>query len=493
MKLCDLDLIGAQFLVVDANFVPSAKDGILVASKPGKYLVQVKGMEFSSDKRVSRLRAVLKGESPSIGRQAGKTWTDTALTGIVDYESFSKAWGDDDDASYDMLQDKLESAENFGVVKFDKVAKAVMPFVASGFGDGSFPVFELVANGQVVGFEVEFISSEAKYPFEPTPPAGAQDEDKGIFAERLQKVALEGDHTAANSLGLMHAQGDQIPQNFARARGWYRYAVKIGSTNAAYRLGCLYVSGKGGSRDYAKARRFFEIAVNVGHADALNELGILFLNGHGVDQNHEESNEFFKTAADKGSARAQFNLGIAHEHGRGCAKNLEQAAEWYNSAAKQGLPGALCNLGHCYLHGKGVALDLAKAVALFSKAADAGHVIATINLGYCYSEGKGVAQDSKKAVKLYQKVQAKHPMAVNNLAEHYERGTGIKNNLKMAVQLFAQAAEAGSALAQYNLGRLYENNIGVQKDLVEARRCYELAAKQENQDAIDALKRLNAM
>lgn len=492
INLCELDLTGTKFLVVDANFVPSAKDGIMISSTPGKYQVQIKGIDFSGDRRVSRLKAFLKSESPTIGNQVGETWTDTALTGIVDFESFSKVWGDDDDASYDKLQDKLESAENFGVIKFDKAANVLMPFVSSGFGDGSFPVFELVSDGQVVGLEVEFISAETKYPFELKPKGDEQVKAENALALRLKESALNGDRIDANSLGLMYAQGDQVSQNFARARGWYRYATKLGSTSAAFRLGSLYFSGRGGSKDYLKSKRFYEIAANAGHADALNELGCLFLNGQGVGQNNEKANEFFKLAADKGSARAQFNLGIAYEQGRGCEKNLELAAKWYEASAKQGFAGALCNWGHCHLYGKGVPQDFAKAFDCFSKSAERGHVIGTINLGYCYSEGKGVAQDSKKAVKLYQKVQDKHPMAVNNLAEHCERGTGIRKNLKMAVQLFGQAAEAGLALAQYNLGRFYENKIGVQKDLVEARRWYELAAKQENQNAIDALKRLNA-
>ena len=490
MNLCELDLIGAQFLVVDANFVPSAKDGILISSKPGKYQVQIKGIDFSGDRRVSRLKVFLQNESPTLGKQAGETWTDTAQTGIVDYESFSKAWGDDDDASYKKLQDKLESAENFGVVKFDKSANAVMPFVSSGFGDGSFPVLELVTNGQVVGVEVEFISAEMEYPFEPRPNVDAPEKEENALAWRLQQAALRGDHTAANSLGLMYAQGDQVPQNFSRARGWYRYATKIGSTNAAYRLGSLYFSGKGGAKEYAKAKRFFEIAAHAGHTDALNDLGCLFLNGQGIPQDRLKANEYFKLAAGKGSAKAQFNLGVAYEYGRGCEKNLELAAKWYEASAIQGFAGALCNFGHCYLQGRGVPQDFAKAFDYFSQAADRGHVIGTINLGYCYSEGKGVPQDSQQAVKLYQKVQDKHPMAINNLAEHYERGTGITKNLKMAVKLFAQAADAGLPLAQYNSGRLYENGIGVKKDLVKATEFYQLAAKQGNDDAVKAMARL---
>ncbi len=39
-------------------------------------------------------------------------------------------------------------------------------YTPSGFGDGTFTVFELRAAGELVGLEVEFIAPETPYPFE---------------------------------------------------------------------------------------------------------------------------------------------------------------------------------------------------------------------------------------------------------------------------------------------------------------------------------------
>ncbi len=48
----------------------------------------------------------------------------------------------------------------------------------------------------------------------------------------------------------------------------------------------------------------------------------------------------------------------------------------------------------------------------------------------------------------------------------------------------------GVVAAGYELGALYEQSLGVEKDLDKAIELYQEAAEYENQDAIDALERL---
>ena len=53
-----------------------------------------------------------------------------------------------------------------------------------------------------------------------------------------------------------------------------------------------------------------------------------------------------------------------------------------------------------------------------------------------------------------------------------------------------RAADQAHAGAQGNLGQAYETGEGVSKDLTEARRWYQKAADQGDEDAKEALKRL---
>lgn len=52
------------------------------------------------------------------------------------------------------------------------------------------------------------------------------------------------------------------------------------------------------------------------------------------------------------------------------------------------------------------------------------------------------------------------------------------------------AAEQGDAEAEYNLGFMYENGDGVDVNLDEACRWYKMAANQGDEDAAEALKRI---
>jgi len=58
------------------------------------------------------------------------------------------------------------------------------------------------------------------------------------------------------------------------------------------------------------------------------------------------------------------------------------------------------------------------------------------------------------------------------------------------VQWYRKAALQNNAMAQYNLGHMYELGNGVPMNLEEALRWYQLAARQGNENARMAARRL---
>ena len=68
--------------------------------------------------------------------------------------------------------------------------------------------------------------------------------------------------------------------------------------------------------------------------------------------------------------------------------------------------------------------------------------------------------------------------------EAYKRG-----DYRVSFQEWKPLAEAGNAAAQYNLGILYENGLGVAKDAVKAYRWYQKAAPQDYGPAARAVAR----
>ena len=60
----------------------------------------------------------------------------------------------------------------------------------------------------------------------------------------------------------------------------------------------------------------------------------------------------------------------------------------------------------------------------------------------------------------------------------YHDGVGVDKNLAEAIKLYQMAAEQGSADAQNTIGSMYEHGEGVNKDFAEAAKWYRLAADQ---------------
>ena len=61
-----------------------------------------------------------------------------------------------------------------------------------------------------------------------------------------------------------------------------------------------------------------------------------------------------------------------------------------------------------------------------------------------------------------------YALAQNNLGVMYEKGQGVSQNYKTAVKWYTLAAEQGYALAQFNLGVMYDKGEGVLQYYVSA-------------------------
>ena len=488
LEFCDLDLKGPRVLVVDAQFVPSAEDGLLIELPAGRYAVQIKALNFGGDRRISRLRVMAPGSAPQLGMQIGETWTDTANTGICDFETFSKAWGSDNDVSYQIIEPFLTDISEFGVAELDAASGAVMPFVRSGFGDGRFAIFELTDGGRRNGFEIEFISSDEKYPF------GEMPYPKAYRLGKINASAEQGDMAAQFELGRMYEAGTEMERNFEVAANWYERASLNGHAEATLRLGLIYKSGKGRMQDFVRAKELFELAASKDVASALNELGVMFSHGQGTVVDHERALGFFQKAAQKGNANAQFNLAVHHSQGRGVPRSYEEAVKLFRLAADQGHLNAIFNLGCILKRGEaGVPKDEKEAFQLFAIGAMKNHAGCANDLADCYETGCGTDKDLKKAFIWYVAAALKdEPLAQKSLGVFYKNGEVIEKNLTRAVRYLRKSSQNGLAEGHYELGLLYETGEGVPRDKVEACKLYQKALSGGFVKAEDRLKELSA-
>ncbi|WP_233266006.1 tetratricopeptide repeat protein [Formosa sp. L2A11] len=80
-----------------------------------------------------------------------------------------------------------------------------------------------------------------------------------------------------------------------------------------------------------------------------------------------------------------------------------------------------------------------------------------------------------------------HDFAQYNVALMYEQGLGIDKDLKQSFYWYSQSAEQGNSAAQFNLGVSYENGLGTTVDFKKANQWYRKAAVQGDGLAIGNL------
>ena len=187
-------------------------------------------------------------------------------------------------------------------------------------------------------------------------------------------------------------------------------------------------------------------------------------------------------AAERGNARAQTHLGWMYSEGINVVQDYNKAFEWLESAAEQNYPLAQMHLGALYEKGEGVDQNACKAYIYYEKAfqkalidALAADPEAQFVLGVMYKK----LYKLEESIKWFRK--AANQGSANaqfNLGMIYANGLGVEKDEQKAVELFRKAAEQRDANAQCNLGWMYQYGQGVIQDYRKAARWYRKAAKQ---------------
>lgn len=111
-------------------------------------------------------------------------------------------------------------------------------------------------------------------------------EDYTTALHKLKPLAMVGDSTAQEIIGLMYAHGWGVPKDRNEALTWLRRSARWTKTEsdkaavAAYYIGKNYMQGFGMIRkDEAEAVRWFKIAAEGGSREAAEQLGKAYTEG----------------------------------------------------------------------------------------------------------------------------------------------------------------------------------------------------------------------
>ncbi|KAI9144152.1 hypothetical protein BKA69DRAFT_1054815 [Paraphysoderma sedebokerense] len=366
------------------------------------------------------------------------------------------------------------------------------------------------------------------------------------------KMAAERNSAeGCTALGRLYEHGIGLERDLSKASEWYLKAAELGDLEAMTCLGNLLEAGPSPINiDSEKAYHWYSLAANQGYARAQNCLGGLLYKGIGCSQDYLKAAQEFRKAAEQGNAAAMNNLGICYEEGRGVARDYVLAKLWYKSAHERGHASGTNNLGYMFL----VENNVFEAFQLFNLAMSLGSVDAIYNLGALYENGsKGnhsallgsvptidtflpsdllpfsIIADQRSAFQYYKMAAEKgHEKAMIKAAEMALHGRGIPKNLKLsshfyflaattfsnpiaenalgelheigaisaepnpneAKKWYAKAMKNGFAKAIFNLGKLYESGLAVERDLDKAVKLYVEASKRGDQRAKQRMEEL---
>jgi TPR repeat protein len=282
------------------------------------------------------------------------------------------------------------------------------------------------------------------------------------------------------------------PRDPKKARGLFERAAAQGYAPAQNSLGCLYQHALGVPRDYEKACELYRKAAEQGNARAQNNLGYMYLKGFGVERSNTKAFKLYNRAAKQGDAAGEYNLGSMYLHALGVPLDYDMARAYYEMAAAQGFAKAQNGLGFIYLEGLGVERDYETSRAYFEMAAKQGFGLAQNSLGYMYLKGLGVEFDFAVARELFEKAAAQGiAQAYNALGYMHQYGLSIDQDFARARELFEKAARKGLPEAYYNLGFMYQNALGVRRNPDMARQLYQKASARGDEDAKQALEKMD--
>ena len=155
-------------------------------------------------------------------------------------------------------------------------------------------------------------------------------------------------------------------------------------------------------------------------------------------------------------------------------KNYESVFDYCKQAALLGSAPAIHNLGLAYLFGKGVDVDLKIAMTCFTLAADCGVELSEKMIAEMYRDYRILSEKFPEYEREYSREEGERFCSLGTKII-YECDIGKTPDYKKAFKYFSEAAKFNHVLALEELGDLYRNGYGVDKDEKKAAQCFERA------------------
>lgn len=299
--------------------------------------------------------------------------------------------------------------------------------------------------------------------------------------------------------------GEGQPPDFDRAFALFLKEAEAGSALAMHDLGRIFEDGLGREKDmeqaqawYAKAlHRFLMMEDEKPSRYVEYRIGKLYASGRGTEQDHLSAADWFIKSAEQNYKYAQYSLAGLYMRGQGVEQDDQEARLLYEKAAEQGFPYAAYELGKMYRDGAGCEVDAKRSAKYFETAFRGFRALENkshddklqYRIGWMLLRGAGTEKDAAAARSWFEK-----SASLGNSYARYQLAklifadpTAETGQIVTALKWLTEAAKAGQVHAQYEIGKIYRDGRGVEKDALLAAAWLARAAKQDSVHAAYAL------
>ena len=296
-----------------------------------------------------------------------------------------------------------------------------------------------------------------------------------------QLSAKQKDQHGLTYLGNIYFNG-YVGKDYLKAKYCFELAAAQNNLDANYYLGKMYYYGFGVRIDYKKAIEYLEIVSHI-NSYASRLLGKIYFQGKGAQPDYMKAKHYFELSASLNDSEAMVKLGKMYLEGKGVEKNLLKAKEYYELAIKYKNPNAMYFLSQFYSTEDSLGIDVSKSINCLLKCIQIhfekhnlfrpltkNYFCTFLYNKYFYHSNNDLGliyliefQDIEKADKyIKEAAYGEYPFGQNNL--------GLLNyfyyhNLFHAKYMFQKASKQKFAIAEYNLGFLYEQSNIIEESI----------------------------
>ncbi len=323
------------------------------------------------------------------------------------------------------------------------------------------------------------------------------DLNNGFNDLRYQTKVPKSDAYKEYLMGRMYLKGEGVEQDYFKSYQTFLLAAENGYAHANYYIGNQYYYGLGFNQDYSEALSYYQKASEANDSYADYRIAKMYIKGEGVNADIINAEKYLLKAINRVTL-ANYDLAELYENN---PETFQKSSDTIYSLYQKALDELLqqeqnshdafteIRIASMYLNGKGTNINIDEAVKWFEKSAEQGNPDAAYQLGYIYSSEKYALSDIAKSNKYYAAALSDYEKAEeensNATAEYrigliYLNGLGVDKNIDKAVHWFSKSTSNGNASAAYKLAVLYDEGTEVTKNPEKAFLFYQLSSELGN-------------